>query len=117
MNRKYAVLFFLQMDSCCLGLHDKNMRCEVVTFQNYCYALVSCQIFLLTDHAVGTGTNCVWDSGGDFCTRRDLLPFFSLLLWHYKILAPCSPAVNLSTGPQIMVVCLKAHFFYALCSC
>lgn len=100
MNRKYAVLFFLQMDSCCLGLHDKNMRCEVVTFQNYCYALVSCQIFLLTDHAVGTETNCVWDSGGDFCTRRDLLPFFfsfALALQDTGPLLPCSKPKHWAT--------------------
>lgn len=42
------------MDSRCLGLHDNNMRCEVITIRNHCYALVSCQIFLLSDHAVGT---------------------------------------------------------------
>lgn len=40
---KYAILFFLRMDSC-LGLHDlkKNMRCEVFTIQSYRYALMSC---------------------------------------------------------------------------
>lgn len=41
MNMEYAVLFFLRMDRGCLGLHEfKNMRCEVITIQNYCYALL-----------------------------------------------------------------------------
>lgn len=51
---KYAVLFFFRMARYCLGLHDENIRCEVITIQNYSYALVSCQIFLSTDHAVST---------------------------------------------------------------
>lgn len=83
-NTKYAVLFFLRMDSCCLGLHDKNMRCEVITIQNCCYALVSCQIFLLTDHAVGTGTTAFGIFGvtlvfGGTCCLFFFL-FFSLSL-------------------------------------
>lgn len=49
---KYAVLFFFRMARYCLGLHDENIRCEVITIQNYSYALVSCQIFLSTNHAV-----------------------------------------------------------------
>lgn len=47
-------------------------HCEVITIQNYSYALVSCHIFLLTDHAVGTRANCFWE------IWRDLLPFFFL---------------------------------------
>ena len=38
----------------------KNLRCEVMTVQNYRYALVSRQILLLTDHAVGTGLTAFW---------------------------------------------------------
>lgn len=65
---------------CRLGLHDENMLCEVITIENYCYALVFREIFLSTDHAVSTGASSFWDRW------RDLLPFFSplsLLLWNY----------------------------------
>lgn len=48
-------VFFSEWTVAVLVCTIKNMRCEVMTIQNYCYALVSCQIFLLTDHAVGTG--------------------------------------------------------------
>lgn len=51
----YAILFFVKMGSYCLGLHDKTLRCEVITFQNNCYALVFWQgIFVDFYHAVGT---------------------------------------------------------------
>lgn len=56
--KKNGVLFFLRMDSCSLGLHDLQTCCEVIVIQNYCYALVSCRIFLLTDHACWYRNNC-----------------------------------------------------------
>lgn len=41
-----AVLFFSsEWTVAVLVCTIKNMRCEVMTIQNYCYALVSCQIF------------------------------------------------------------------------
>lgn len=62
-------------------------HCEVITIQKYCYALVSCHIFLLTDHAVGTRANCFWE------IFRDSLPFFfssALALQDTDVLLPMS---------------------------
>lgn len=64
-----TVLFFLGMNS--LGLHDNNSHCEVITIQNSFNALVSCQIFLLTDHAVGIEITAF-----GICEVRVLLPFY-----------------------------------------
>lgn len=84
------------MDTCCLGLHDKNMRCEVITIQNYCHALVSCQIFLLTDHAVGTEITAFGKFGGDFLYLEGAVAFFFLMLWQYNKLTSWSPCQHCS---------------------
>lgn len=113
-----AVLFLLRMDSCCLGLHDKNMRCEVMTIQNCCYALLSCPVFLLTDHAVGTGVTAFgifWVT----CIWRDLLPFFFFFLFFTITLRP-APHANTAVNPstEYCTMCrTKNHFFNALSSC
>lgn len=84
-----AVLFFSsEWTVAVLVCTIKNMRCEVMTIQNYCYALVSCQIFffLLTDHAVGTGVTA-FGMFGVTCIGRDLLPsfFFFFFLFSFAL--------------------------------
>lgn len=111
---KYAVLFLLKMDSRCLGLHDKNMRCEVITIQNYCYALVSCPIFLLTDDAVGTGVTAFGRFGVTFCIWRVSLPFVFCFgdTRSGRPVLHADTAVNPSTGPQYCnMFKVKDHLF------
>lgn len=46
----FVWFFFLRMDpvlGCRLGLHDENMLREVITIQNYCYALAFRQIIFV----------------------------------------------------------------------
>lgn len=95
----------------------KNMRCEVMTIQNYCYALMSCQIFfLLTDHAVGTGVTA-FGMFGVTCIGRDLLPFFiSPLLWHYKKVMPCSPCQHCSKPKHTVLYYVQGKGSFLSCS-
>lgn len=74
----YAILLWVKMGSNCLGLHDKTLRCEVITFQNYCYALVFPHgIFVDFYHAVGTEVSAFWDIWGGihFVCRGNSCPF------------------------------------------
>lgn len=111
-------LFFLRMDSCCLGLHDKNMRCEVITIQNCCYALMSCQIFVFDCSCCWYRNNRFWDIWGDSYLEGLVAFFLSFALAIQEtdvLLIHANTAVNPSTGPQSTVVFkVKDHFFYAL---
>lgn len=120
MNTRYAVLFFLRITSCCLGLHAKTMRCEVIAIQNYCYALMSCHI-LLTDHSVGIENQLLWGYlglvfGGICCL------FFSLLFGNTKKLTSCTPCQHCIKPTHwatelLRVLKQKGCSFYALSSC
>lgn len=73
------------------------MRRDVITVQNYRYALVSCHIFVLTDHADGTGSAAfeiiteTFVFGGNCCLSLSL---FALAVPDMDIFSTFNTAVN-----------------------
>lgn len=96
----------------CLGLHGKNLRCEVITVWT-CSALVSGLMFSLSNHAVGP------TAFETFCFRRfvrRVLPFYGIFLFFFMLTLQKNPVQGLSSAVglniSLMILVLICFSFY-----